>query len=122
MENWYFDNTKQTNYPNNAYKKNTLENFYAWQGTNGNPEIGTVNEILGFSTNNPNTYRYTKPILHKDSTCDYDSYDMPIVGTITGVETDVYYVIETDCPSNKVPTGLITVEEFESLDWVESSD
>jgi hypothetical protein len=122
MENWYFDNTKQTYYPNHAYKRDTLENFYAWQGTNGSPAIGTVNYIMGFNTNNPKTYRYSKPIIHKDSTCQCDSYDMPIIGTISGVETDVYWIVESDCPSEKIPTGLITVEDFNALGWIEEEN
>ena len=96
-----------------------MEDFYAWQGYNGNPAVGTVNHTLGFSTENvEGSTRYTFPMVYKDSTADYDSYGMPIEGTIVGVEQRVISVINDDCPSQHIPTGLITRGDFLALDWL----
>lgn len=102
-----------------GYKRDTLENFYNWQGYDGNPAEGTVNQISGYNTDNVNgTTRYTFPMIHKDSTCDYDEHGMPIIGTITGAETDVIYIVDDDCPTGNIPSDLMTQEEFDALDWI----
>jgi len=102
-------------------KRSTLTEFYAWQGTNGNPAPGTVNYILGFSTNHPTTHRYTFPVIHKDSTVDLDNDSMPVDGTIVGVEKDVIFDIDNRCPPEKIPTDLLTEAEYQALNWVRIS-
>ena len=103
-----------------GFWRTTLDNFYDWQGENGNPAEGTVNQILGYSTNNINgVTRYTEPIVHKNSTCDRDFLGMPIRGSIIGVETDVICTIDENCPPSKIPPELLTQEEFDSLNWVD---
>lgn len=104
-----------------GYKRDTLENFYLWQGNDQDPAIGTVNEILGFNSSTK-PCRYTYPVLHKDSTCEFDSNGMPLLGTIQGQETDVIFVIDSGCPAQKIPSGLLTKEEYNVLDWVSSAD
>ena len=101
-----------------GYKRSTLEEFYLWQGENGNPTVGTVNYIMGFNTNNTKTHRYTFPVIHKDSTCELNGDSMPIIGSIQGAEKDVIYLIDSSCPINKIPDNLINQEEFDSLNWV----
>lgn len=100
------------------YKRSTLGEFYAWQGINGSPAEGTVNYILGINSNN-STKRYTYPMIHKDSTCEYDDYNMPIAGTIEGDETDVIYLIDSKCPDSKIDElgTLLSEEEVEALGW-----
>lgn len=104
-----------------GWKRSTLAEFYAWQGTDRDPAKGTVNFKLGFN-HTKNTWRYTYPKMHKDSTVDMDEYKMPIEGTIRGDETDVIYIITDMCPGDKIPSDLLTDEEFRRLDWGQKLD
>lgn len=104
------------------YWKTSLDNFYNWQGQGANPAIGTVNQILGYHDGSPDDVRYTKPYIYKDSTCQYDAAGMPINGTIIGVQQDIMCRIDDNCPAEKRPTGLLTLEEYEALDWINEED
>lgn len=99
-----------------GYWRTTLEEFYTWQGQNGNPAQGTVNAILGLQSGKP-TIRYTSPRIHKDATCNLDSEGMPIAGSITG-EQDIICLIDSGCPSEKIPSNLLTQEQFAALNWL----
>ena len=106
-----------------GYWRTDLNNFYDWQGENGNPDQGTVNQILDFSTSNSGgTVRYTFPQIHKDATCQMDSLDMPVKNTIVGAITDIICVIDDQCPPSKIPTGLLSKEEFDALDWINNEE
>jgi len=96
----------------------TIDDFYEWQGYNGNPAVGTVNHELGYSTDNPiNSIRYTYPHPHPGAeSVTYDSLNMPV--TITGGDVRVIAVITDECPVNLIPTGLITESEARTQGWV----
>jgi hypothetical protein len=87
-----------------------IEKFYNWQGKNGSPAVGTVNYILGFSTNNSQgTFRYTYPNPHSTASFDVDKYGMP--ENISGNDLRVCCEIDHRCPKNKIPDGLETLEQ-----------
>ncbi|NVM36897.1 MAG: hypothetical protein HWN81_14970 [Candidatus Lokiarchaeota archaeon] len=95
---------------------NTLQEFYNWQGYNGNPAKGTVNQILGFSTDNPNrTYRYTYPHPHPSASFDIDQYGMP--ENIIGDDLRVCYAIDWKCPINNIPATLLEFSEVRAQGW-----
>jgi hypothetical protein len=90
-----------------------LEQFYNWQGKNGSPDVGTVNYILGFSTNNSQgTFRYTYPHPHNTATFDLDVYGMP--ENIQGNDLRVCAAVDSRCPIEKLPSGLITKEQAQA--------
>jgi len=101
-----------------GYKKSSLEYFYDKVGHDYNPKVGTANNILGYNLNNK-TYRYTMPILHKNSTCNCDDKHMPIIGSIQGNITDVIYAINSDCPLEELKKGLITYQDALELGYFE---
>jgi len=78
-----------------GYFYGLLENFYSYFGTDENPAEGTENYIKGFDSTK-STKRYTKPVVHPDSSCSYDDNDMPIA-PITGTETNIVAAINSDC-------------------------
>ena len=104
------------------YKRDTLENFYLWQGHDVDPDIGTVNQLMGYNMSAFAGSRYSKPLIHKNSTVTLDftneSEGMPVEGTIEGVEKDVIWPIDSHCPPSKIPNNLLTQEEFDVLNWV----
>lgn len=109
------------------YGKTTPEFFILWQGTNGTPEKGTVNDLLGYNCN-LGTYRYTMPILHKNTICDYDEYGMPIIDTIRQkVENsdplirDYVFVVDDKCPENLEKDGITYNKLTELLEFMSST-
>jgi len=100
-----------------GYYYGSLEEYYEIFGTNGNPAVGTENYIKGYNTTK-NTKRYTKPIVHPESSCSYDSYNIPI-SPITGSETNVIAGIDSNCSQetlDKLGT-LKALEEVKALGW-----
>ena len=95
----------------------TLQDFYDWQGYNGNPNIGTVNKIMGYSTDNPiDSIRFTIPIPHSTATSiTYDDLGMPT--SITGSDLRALSPVTSDCPIECVPTGLITKASAIAEGW-----
>jgi len=107
-----------------GYGMSTPEFFEAWQGTNGSPVAGTVNWILGFN-DTIDTFRYTKPILYKNTEANYDDNGMPIISTIRKkpdtpdpLIRDYLFVINENCPENYVKDGIIYNKLTELLDFM----
>lgn len=104
----------------NRYHKGSLDYFYDWHGEGSNPAVGTVNQILGYHDGSPDNINYTKPYIHKNSTCQYNANGMPIRGTVVGVEKNVVFRTDGNCPTENIPGGLVTLEEYEA--WISEKD
>lgn len=94
----------------------SLQFFKDLNGTNGNPSINTINEIMGYSSSNIHTERYTIAEPHKNCTCTreksrIDAIDNPTTnsgaietitqkdGFIVDDNQQVYAFIDEDCPN-----------------------
>lgn len=98
--------------------KDTLQDFYVLQGYNGSPAVGTINQRLGYSTSNPNTFRYTYPNPHPSASFTADGYEMPI--NITGDDLRVCSAIDWTIPIENLDTiisELKTLEEVQAQGW-----
>lgn len=109
------------------YGKATPEFFEAWQGTNGSPAVGTINWLCGFS-DKTGTYRYTKPILNKNTEADYDNNGMPIIATIRKrpdtpdpLIRDYVFVVDANCPENYEKDGIIYNKLTELIDFMNTT-
>ena len=100
-----------------GYFYGSLEDYYSIFGNNGNPEEGTENYIKGFNSTK-RTKRYTRPIVHPDSTCDCDDYNMPIA-QIMGSEKNIIALIDSNCSQETLgKLGVLkTLEEVKALGW-----
>ncbi len=92
-----------------------LDSFYAWQGYDEDPADGTVNKVLWFSIENPNTYRYSYPYPNGTATYEKDAYGMPF--NITGDDIRVCTRIDDECPDELMPNGLVSLDEVKSEGW-----
>jgi len=115
------------------FKKGTLSEFYAWQGTDEDPAPGTVNHTLGYSTANlreggNKTVRYSRPLPHPSQEVVRDVRGMPSNITpkrntamenagITTNHSDVIWVIDDNCPPDDMPSDLIDQEEAKRQGW-----
>lgn len=99
---------------------NNLDDFYAWQGYNGDPAPDTVNYIMGFGTKSPFTTRYTYPYPHPSASYNVNTYGLP--ETVTGPDQRICAIIDSTCPPSKVPSNLQTLEEVQAEGWFVSDD
>lgn len=110
-----------------GYGMATPEFFIDWQGTNGSPAVGTINWLLGFN-DTINTFRYTKPMLYKDTVCEYDANGMPIINTIAKragtpdpLIRDWVFVIDSQCPENFEKDGVVYNKITDLLDFMSTT-
>lgn len=98
--------------------RDNIDDFYDWQGHNGDPAPGTVNYVLNYSLSNPSgTYRYSKPFPKPEATVVYDENGMPEPGGITGPDIRIYHEVTTECPENLRPTGLVSRDVIDAEGW-----
>lgn len=82
--------------------------------------IDSLNESKNYNSQNK-TRSYTRPIPHHSATYDFDDDGAIIVSSIGGEETDVFCLIDSDCPEEFIPETLMTKEEFSNLGWATST-
>lgn len=109
----------------NGYRKATSINwFYNWHGRDENPDEGTVNQILGFNSTKC-TKRYTKPIIHSESTAEYRTDGT--IDEIIGEVQDFIFFVDENCPESKLAeleenSTAITDEQVIAQGFVKDSE
>ena len=104
-----------------------LGKFYQIFGNDRNPSAGTENKRRGRNATK-RVKRYTRPIVHPDSSVTYDDLRQP-KGTITGTRKRVVARVDNNCSRetlDKLKTEhlsihgnekLLSLEEVKSMGW-----
>jgi len=111
----------------------SLEDFFIWHGSLIDPEVGTINRSLVYSTANMvaggnKTIGYSPPIPHPSQNFTLDEWGVLSSITprlvqamedagITTNHTKIMCQIDAKCPENMVPDSLVNLATVQVQGW-----